>query len=74
MKINKIYKLSLKRQKLVDLEINNSISWIKENLDVSDREGVMIFTNQEILGNSLGIYPVSEKLLNSIVDKIYNLI
>ncbi len=74
MKINKIYKLSLKRQKLVDLEINNSISWIKENLDVSDREGVMIFTNQEILGNSLGIYPVSEKLLNSIVNKIYNLI
>ncbi len=74
MKINKIYKLSLKRQKLVDQEINNSISWIKENLDVSDREGVMIFTNQEILGNSLGIYPVSEKLLNSIVDKIYNLI
>ncbi len=74
MKINKIYKLSLKRQKLVDQEINNSISWIKENLDVSDREGVMIFTNQEILGNSLGIYPVSEKLLNSIVNKIYNLI
>jgi|LauGreDrversion4_2_1035121.scaffolds.fasta_scaffold309702_2 hypothetical protein len=74
MKINKIYKLSLKRQKLVDLEINNSVSWIKENLDVSDREAVMIFTNQEILGNSLGIYPVSEKLLNSIVNKIYNLI
>ena len=74
MKINKIYKLSLKRQKLVDQEISNSISWIKENLDVSDREGVMIFTNQEILGNSLGIYPVSEKLLNSIVNKIYNLI
>ncbi len=74
MKINKIYKLSLKRQKLVDQEISNSISWIKENLDVSDRELVMIFTNQEILGNSLGIYPVSEKLLNSIVDKIYNLI
>ena len=74
MKINKIYKLSLKRQKLVDQEINNSISWIKENLDMSDREGVMIFTNQEILGNSLGIYPVSEKLLNSIVNKIYNLI
>ena len=74
MKINKIYKLSLKRQKLVDQEINNSISWIKENLDVSDRELVMIFTNQEILGNSLGIYPVSEKLLNSIVNKIYNLI
>ncbi len=74
MKINKIYKLSLKRQKLVDQEISNSISWIKENLDVSDRELVMIFTNQEILGNSLGIYPVSEKLLNSIVNKIYNLI
>ncbi len=74
MKVNKVYKLSLKRQKLVDQEINNSISWIKENLDMSDREGVMIFTHMEIFGNSLGLFPVSEKLLNSAVDKIYNLI